>query len=501
MTAINPHLIRIEGATLISEIAAEPSTRRFSMPLLHLPNEMLIEIARSLWEENDLNAFVRVNRHLYTLLSAYLYAHNLRRFEDDEIDTGSAALIWAIIHHGPEATYKLALDAERNSSPSSDIRPSDCALKLALVLERVDALTLLFENRDYHDVDKQAILKAARIGNVDVFRTMIESGFFEPSYADERGMTSLMEAAIRGHADIARYLLGFEEVDLNARWDGGFTPLYMAVEDGHVEIIKMLVATGKVDVSAENAYGVTVLSKAVRANQPECVRALLEDDSLDPNAGAIDMMSPLQDAAFWGELETVNLLLEGGADPNFAPTGTTALSIAAKEGHQDVVDTLLGVQGILIDSQPHFTQSWLLDAVIRGRVSLVETLLAQPGINANEKNDDGNSLLIAGITEGQTETVFALLASGNVDVNLTGRLRRTPLHVAVHRGHADIVRRLLSVNGIDPNSRDWFGETPFGLALIEQDHEILFMLLEVQEVLDDAIFGLDKSITYAEGED
>ncbi|CAH0000735.1 unnamed protein product [Clonostachys byssicola] len=471
------------------------------MPLLHLPNEILNEIARELCEENDLNAFVRVNRLLYTLLNAYLYAHNLRRFQDDEIDTGSAALIWAIIYRGPEATYKLALEAERNLSHSSDICPSDCALKLALLLERVDALTLLFENCDYHDVDKRAIFKAARIGNVDVFRAMIESGIFEPSYTDEKGMTSLMVAAIHGHVDIARYLLGFEEVDLNARWNRGSTPLYMAAEDNHVEIFEMLIATGKVDVNAETDYGVTVLSKAVRANHPDCVRALLEDDSLDPNAGKMDGMSPLQDAAFWGSLETVKLLLEGGADANFAPTGTTALSIAAQEDHQDVVDTLLNVQGIVIDSQPHFTQSWLLDAVIRGQVSLVEKLLAQPDINANEKNDDGNSILIAGIIEGQTETVFALLASGKVDVNLTGSYQRTPLHVAVEWGYIDIVRLLLCVDGIDPNLRDWHDKTPFELALVEQNDEIMVMLLEVQEVLDDAIFGSVNSVTYPIEED
>ncbi|CAH0053726.1 unnamed protein product [Clonostachys solani] len=461
------------------------------MPLLHLPNEILVKIARGLWEENDLNAFVRVSRHLYTLLNAYLYAHNLRRFVNNNFDIGRAALLRAIIHRGPEATYKLALEAERNLSPSSYPCPSDCALKLAMILERADALTLLFENCDYHHADRTAILKAARIGNVDVFRTMIESGCFEPSYTDDNGMTSIMEVAILDHVEIARYLLGFEEVDLNVRWDGGFTPLYMAAQAGHVEMVKLLVATGKIDVNAENDYGTTALSAAVRADQLECVRALLEDDSLDPNAGDFDQMSPLQDAAVSWRLEMVNLLLEGGADVNFAENGTTALECAVQGGNYDIVTTLLGVQGILVNSEihPYFTQSWFLGAVTGGYVSIVETVLAHADIDANAKDAAGNPPLIVGIIEGQTETVFALLASGKVDVNLAGSSGLTPLHVAIDSGYADIVSRLLSADGIEPNLRDDLDRTPLVLAVGRQDHEILVMLLEVEEVLYHAIFG------------
>ncbi|CAI6096078.1 unnamed protein product [Clonostachys chloroleuca] len=303
------------------------------MPLLHLPNEMLIEIAHSLWEENDLNAFVRVNRHLYTLLNVYLYAHNLRRFEDDEIDAGRTTLIRAIIHRGPEATYILALKAERDLSPCGYTRPGDCAVKLAIKLERADALALLFKNRDYLHVDKKFILDAARLGNVDIFRIMIESGFFEPSYTDK------------------------EEVDPDARLDGGLTPLAMAGAGGHVEMVKALLATGKVDVNAEDDAGTTVLSNAVRADNLE-------------------------------------MRLSGGVWKWSSYYSRGALSLAAKEGNDEVVDTLLGDQGILVDSQPRFTQSWLLNAVIREQVSIVQTLLAQPDINANEKDCYGNPLLI-----------------------------------------------------------------------------------------------------------
>lgn len=66
------------------------------MPLLNLPNEIILMIAESLEAECEINALVQTNRHLYALLNLYLYRLNIQK-------NGSSALLWAA-QHGQDMT-------------------------------------------------------------------------------------------------------------------------------------------------------------------------------------------------------------------------------------------------------------------------------------------------------------------------------------------------------------------------------------------------------------
>jgi ankyrin repeat protein len=76
------------------------------MPLLDLPNELLVCFSEQLESEKDLNAFARANGRLYCLLNTYLYRRNVKW-------SGSSALLWAA-RQGEEATLGKLLKEKGN---------------------------------------------------------------------------------------------------------------------------------------------------------------------------------------------------------------------------------------------------------------------------------------------------------------------------------------------------------------------------------------------------
>src|SRR5204862_3383637 len=82
------------------------------MPLLDISNELLLCISENLESERDINALTRTNRHLYSLLNAYLYRRNVQKF-------GSSALLWAAAV-GQELTAQRLLREGANIQATGD---------------------------------------------------------------------------------------------------------------------------------------------------------------------------------------------------------------------------------------------------------------------------------------------------------------------------------------------------------------------------------------------
>ena len=96
----------------------------------------------------------------------------------------------------------------------------------------------------------------------------------------------------------------------------------------------------------ERGDQVTALWVAVQ-NDPEWVRRLVDDEDIDPNLrltleGSDSWSTPLGESAKHGFAESVDVLLEAGAELDAADSnGWTALHTAAFFGHPTVVDRLL----------------------------------------------------------------------------------------------------------------------------------------------------------------
>ena len=88
--------------------------------------------------------------------------------------------------------------------------------------------------------------------------------------------------------------------------------MHLAAAAGYAGLVELLLAKGA-DVNAVDDSGRTPLSYAVDKHYQPVAQVLLAAHA-NPNAGSSDL--PLTEAAYYGDMPALKLLLANGADPN-----------------------------------------------------------------------------------------------------------------------------------------------------------------------------------------
>mmetsp|Transcript_153584 Transcript_153584/g.492261 ORF Transcript_153584/g.492261 Transcript_153584/m.492261 type:complete len:1098 (-) Transcript_153584:103-3396(-) len=237
----------------------------------------------------------------------------------------------------------------------------------------------------------------------------------------------------------------------------GDTALHMAAESGRLEALRLLIAQmAQPRADYENNRKETPLHYAAHGGHLACVLMLVGNYGKgEPpcDAGAVDSdgKTLLMHACISGHLDLVNLLLstrEGKRDDLIFPpldvnhqdnSGSTALILAAREGH------------------------WAL---------LPSLVLA--GANLSVVDEDGFSALHWAASEDEA-LVTSCLLDLSLDPNVTDAKSWTPLMHAVSRG-ADEVTRVLLDGGSNLYARNFDGDTALQICHRRQDAPELVQL-------------------------
>ena len=269
---------------------------------------------------------------------------------------------------------------------------------------------------------------------------------------------------------------------------GGNTPLHEAVENGNAEIVQILVDAGA-DIEAEGFMGRTPLGLAAEEGATEIMQILLGQGADNGTPEGEDKQSPAigSEALFTaikkGDVETVRLLVEAGADVNAAEGfgGNTPLHEAVEEGNAEIVQILVDA-GADIEAEGFMGQTPLGLAAEEGATEIMQILLGQGADNGTPEGEDkqspaiGSEALFTAIESGNV-TLVNLLVEAGADVNAAeGFGGNTPLHEAVEEGNAEIVQILVDA-GADIEAEGFMGQTPLGLAAEEGASEIMQILL------------------------
>jgi ankyrin repeat protein len=127
------------------------------------------------------------------------------------------------------------------------------------------------------------------------------------------GETPLMDAAGRGQIETCRLLIE-AGADVNAGNDVGRTALHRAATNGAIEVVQLLLDSGADIDLGVGSHGGTALHRA--GGRPSVMRLLLA-------AGArVDTrnkqgLTPLGEAVEFGDVDSLLVLLEAGANPLF----------------------------------------------------------------------------------------------------------------------------------------------------------------------------------------
>ncbi len=318
--------------------------------------------------------------------------------------------------------------------------------------------------------------KASRIGDLKTLQSLLSSGI-NPDLADRYGHTPIYYAASFNQTEAVELLLACH-ADPNTHVgthkdisQSPATPLQYAAELGNRRTASLLIAAG----ARINEKGPTGRTALHYANGHLDLLQLLIDKGADVNARDEEGASPLDDAAWFGSLDTVAILLAHGARLNETEpkTGATPINEAAYKGRARLVQYMLqfnpdlGIrdkQGrralenairmgkedsalLLLAAEekdhepPQFFETAMEAAVRKDESALVEALLRH-GVSANSALLSGSTPLDVGASAAAIKVVRILLNSG-ADPNVSGRNGTTPLEDASLKGFESIVTVLL----------------------------------------------------------
>eukprot|EP00775_Hariotina_reticulata_P009518 gene9518-9683_t len=217
-----------------------------------------------------------------------------------------------------------------------------------------------------------------------------------------------VQAQAQGHTAVLKVLLQQQLVnDVNAADDSGITALHLAAAAGHLEAVQALLEAGakgwqhcapgscEKGSSGGNStvsFRMDVQQAGVQQHSQEAVRTLL------------------QLAVAAGSVEVVQLLLQGGADPDAmaSTSSATPLHVAVAEGHSAVAEALLAA-----------------------------------GAEPDALNTAGAAPVHLAAQKGLLPAVTAILNAGG-DVNIKNSKGWGPVHVAASSGHLDVVLKLVA---------------------------------------------------------
>ncbi|XP_046942839.1 ankyrin repeat domain-containing protein 29 [Lynx rufus] len=185
-----------------------------------------------------------------------------------------------------------------------------------------------------------ALLAASQYGHMQVVETLLKHGanIHDQLYD---GATALFLAAQGGYLDVIRLLLS-SGAKVNQPRQDGTAPLWIASQMGHSEVVRVMLLRGA-DRDAARNDGTTALLKAANKGYNDVIKELLK---FSPTLGILkNGTSALHAAVLSGNIKTVALLLEAGADPalrnkaNELPAELTKNErilrlLRSKEGHR-----------------------------------------------------------------------------------------------------------------------------------------------------------------------
>ncbi|CAP85971.1 Ankyrin repeat domain-containing protein 60 [Penicillium rubens] len=418
-------------------------------PFSTLPKELYLTISDFL-ALSDLNAFTRTNTTTYNLLNKTLYKR-------DATSTNPKSLFWASTTNTPSTALK-SLSAGFNIQSKTDTDP------------RLKGCT--------------PIMLASLHNSIAVLKLLLLNDEANPNTRDRKWIRPPLSWAVKeGHSAIVQTLLDDDRTDINLQDKTGDTALMIAVN--HQPRMTTLLLCSGADPRVPNQQGRTPLSRAAREVDGDVGLLLAKHLRLilDGDDGAVHCQHVFFYAAIMGHVDIVQYLVDyfgDKLDPNAQGQqyGRGAFSIAAWAQRVDVVRFLLGWEVTDPNLKTHWRkQTPLFYAAQNGHEEIVDLLVGCERVGLEIGDMHGTTPLMAAV-EFNHEGIVRRLLTGprQADPNARDENGHTPLFAAAYLGHTGVVKLLLEARGIDPQLRDTDGNTALQVAVENGNQDVVEVL-------------------------
>jgi ankyrin repeat protein len=354
-------------------------------------------------------------------------------------EEGRTPLMYAALSNYPEC-IKLLLDKGADLNQVDD--EGLTALHLCVAARNTAAASMLLACGAI--VDSHAygggvtpLQEAARKGNHEYLRLLLEKGANVHYAHDSNSKTALMYAAVGGNVECVRLLLD-ARANLESRSTQGNTALGYAIIKGYHECAALMLNRGADLHQAANNFGITLLTLAAKNGRTKCLRLLL-DRGITVNQTSASFHTPdmgaLIQAGLNGHLDCLNLLLAAGANIEYTDAdGYTALFAAVENGHTECVNMLLDKH-----ANPNCTAAYgasaLMLAATEGHHSCLSLLLDSGADLELRKTDNGWTALFCAAFNMRLDCVKQLTERG-ADINYSIEISRKELYaLGLGNGH------------------------------------------------------------------
>ncbi|KAJ5154279.1 uncharacterized protein N7500_009718 [Penicillium coprophilum] len=417
-------------------------------PLSTLPKELYLAISDFLPSPSDLNAFTCINATTYNLLNTTLYKR-------DATSPNPKSLFWASSTDTASTALK-SLSAGFDIQSRTDIHP------------RIKGCT--------------PIMLAALHNSIAVLKLLLLNDEANPNTRDRKWIRPPLSWAVKeGHSAIVQILLNDDRTDANLQDKTGDTALMIAVNH-QPKMMTLLLCSERVDPRVPNRQGWTPLSRAAREADGDVGLLLAKHLRLilDGDNGAMHCQHVFFYAAIMGHVDIVQYLVQyfgEKLDPNAEGQkyGRGAFSIAASAERVDVVRFLLGWEVTDPNLQTHWKrQTPLFVAAENGHEEIVDLLVGCERVDLEIPDMHGTTPLGVA-TERNHEGIVRRLLTGSrrADPNACDENGQTPLFNAAFYGHIGVVKLLLEAHGINPQLCDTDGKTPSQVASENGNHQVV----------------------------